>query len=233
MSVNTNGLIELLESGESCVECDDPMTHSNGDHIGNMDAIFAANDDLTMAAIIEAFPDRVEVDCLGGTFDDWDPVNYPLNYKVILFNDGRIQWHFFDMNYSSYSGDLFSGVYAKEEDAEYEVPGGSLSFLGMGVNTGFQFHPVGTEPVVLGDLDCDEAFTGTDVLIQASLVVDLVQCTDLPSCIETCPDDMMAVCDWDCSSSIDGTDVLIGASIIVDIITEADTPLGQGCPPEE
>jgi hypothetical protein len=71
------------------------------------------------------------------------------------------------------------------------------------------------------------------VLIQASLVVDLVQCTDLPSCIETCPDDMMAVCDWDCSSSIDGTDVLIGASIIVDIITEADTPLGQGCPPEE
>jgi hypothetical protein len=85
----------------------------------------------------------------------------------------------------------------------------------------------------LGDLDCDDNFTGTDVLIQSSLVVDLIQCTDLPFCISICPDDLLAASDWDCSGSIDGTDVLIGSSIIVDIITEEDTPLGQGCPPEE
>jgi hypothetical protein len=84
-------------------------------------------------------------------------------------------------------------------------------------------------PIVFGDLDCNGAFDGTDVLIQASLMVGLIECTGLPSCIETCPDDMMAQSDWDCSDSIDGTDVLIGSSIIVGIITEADTPLAQGC----
>jgi hypothetical protein len=81
----------------------------------------------------------------------------------------------------------------------------------------------------LGDLDCDNTFTGTDVLIEASLVVDLITCDELPSCIPICPGDLLATTDWDCSGSIDGTDVLIGASIIVDIITEGDTPLGQGC----
>ena len=33
-------------------------------------------------------------------------------------------------------------------------------------------------PCVLGDLDCDTTLTGTDVLVQASLVVDLIECTD-------------------------------------------------------
>jgi hypothetical protein len=90
-----------------------------------------------------------------------------------------------------------------------------------------------TAPVTLGDLDCNGRFDGTDVLIQATLVVDLISCEEdlimLP-CINVCPDDVLARSDWDCLGSIDGTDVLIGASIIVDIITEADTPLGQGCP---
>jgi hypothetical protein len=75
--------------------------------------------------------------------------------------------------------------------------------------------------------------TGTDILIAASMVVDLIDWTDLPPECITSYEDMMATCDWDCNGSIDGTDVLIGASIIVDIITEADTPLGQGCPLEE
>jgi hypothetical protein len=93
-----------------------------------------------------------------------------------------------------------------------------------------------TAPVTLGDLDCNGRFDGTDVLIQASLVVDLIHCDPdllvLP-CINTCPDDVLARSDWDCRGTIDGTDVLIGASIIVDIITEEETPLGQGCPPGE
>jgi hypothetical protein len=89
-------------------------------------------------------------------------------------------------------------------------------------------------PVYFGDLDCDDDFDGTDVLIQASLVVDLIHCDPdllvLP-CINTCPDDVLARSDWDCKGTIDGTDVLIGASIIVDIIGPGDTPLGRGeCP---
>jgi hypothetical protein len=83
-------------------------------------------------------------------------------------------------------------------------------------------------PLVMGDLDCDDVFTGTDVLIQASLIVDLIDCVDLP-CVSSCAQ-ARATCDWDCDDLLTGTDVLFGASIIVDIITEADTPLGQWCP---
>ncbi len=44
ISANTNGLIELLESNEDCdfwYGCGNYGTHQNGNHIGNMDAIFA------------------------------------------------------------------------------------------------------------------------------------------------------------------------------------------------
>jgi hypothetical protein len=82
---------------------------------------------------------------------------------------------------------------------------------------------------VLGDVDCAGGFAGTDVLIQASLVLDLIECTQLPSsCISSCGD-VLARSDWDCDGGIDGTDVLVGASIIVNIIAEGDTPRGQGC----
>jgi hypothetical protein len=89
-----------------------------------------------------------------------------------------------------------------------------------------------TVPIVLGDLDCDGDFDGTDVLIQASLVVQLISCEKdligLP-CINVCPDDVLLRSDWDCSGTIDGTDVLIGSSIIVEIISPKDTPLWGGC----
>jgi hypothetical protein len=79
-----------------------------------------------------------------------------------------------------------------------------------------------------GDLDCDESFGGVDVLIQSSIVVDLITWEVLP-CIES-HEDMLATSDWDCNGGIDGVDVLIGSSIIVDMLTEGDTPLGSGCP---
>jgi hypothetical protein len=113
-------------------------------------------------------------------------------------------------------------------------PEGTVCGVGMECDGNGRCVPASV--LTLGDLDCRDDFDGTDVLIQASLVVDLISCDPdllvLP-CINVCPDDVLARSDWDCRGTIDGTDVLIGASIIVDIITEADTPLGQGCPPEE
>jgi hypothetical protein len=82
--------------------------------------------------------------------------------------------------------------------------------------------------MVPGDLDCDETFTGTDMLLQTSLVVGTIEWPDLPSYI-TGWDEVLERSDWDCSRAIDGTDALIGASIIVDLIAEGDTPLGQVC----
>jgi hypothetical protein len=101
----------------------------------------------------------------------------------------------------------------------------------------FEGHPqafcwepqCGSFAVGLGDLDCDGALTGTDVLVQAGLVVDLFDCADLPPCIPTC-DNGVEISDWDCSGTLTGTDVLIGSSIVVDTIALENTPLGQGCP---
>ncbi len=86
-----------------------------------------------------------------------------------------------------------------------------------------------TTTVSLGDLDCDNTFTGGDVLIQASLVVELIEWTDLPGCISTW-EEVLARSDWDCNGSIEGTDVLIGSSVVVEQIAAEDTPLWQGCP---
>ena len=139
INVNTNGLIELLETGESCSECDDYCTHYDEDHSSNMDAIFAANDDLISGVIIEGSMDRVEVTWIGTTYYDDYFEDYSLLYKVILFSDGRVQWKFFDMGYDGYDCDLFSGMYDEVGDVEYEVPGGSTSFYGEDVDTAFQF----------------------------------------------------------------------------------------------
>jgi len=142
ISVNTNGLIDLLETGESCVECSDNETHFYGDHVtDNIDAIFAANDDLITVVIIEGFSDRVEVIWIGTTLYVDEFTERELGYKVILFSDGRVQWKFFDMDYVSWDGDLFSGLYDEVGDVEYEVPGGSTSFTGEGVDKAFEFLP--------------------------------------------------------------------------------------------
>jgi hypothetical protein len=82
---------------------------------------------------------------------------------------------------------------------------------------------------VLGDLDCDEAFTGADVLVQTSLAVAVIEWIDLPMCVSGW-DDVLAASDWDCNGAIDGVDALVGAAINVDMITQEDTSLGQGCP---
>lgn len=142
INVNTNGLIELLETGEYCNECDDYDTHCDGDHYsGDIDAIFATNDDLESGVIIEGFGDRVEIMWIGTTLNDGNFVNNPLVYKVIMFSDGRAQWKFFDMDYYDSDCDPFSGVYDEIVDVEYEVPGGSTSFQGLGVDTAFEFDP--------------------------------------------------------------------------------------------
>jgi LPXTG-site transpeptidase (sortase) family protein len=143
INVNTNGLVELLELGESCIECSDYGTHGDDDHVGAMDAIFAANDDLITGIAIEAYSDRVEISWLGATYQDRDLEVFGINFKVIMSSDGSITWKFFDLDYVSYDYDLFSGVYANEEDAEYEIPGGTTSLNGEAVYAAFRFDPSG------------------------------------------------------------------------------------------
>ncbi len=148
IAVNTNGLIELLEQGESCADCPTAtnagvLTHFDGTHVTkNIDAIFAANDDLVTGVVVEPLADRVNVIWVGRTFEDDDfSDGQELTFEVVLFNDGRVQWKFFDMDYVTIDGDLFSGYYDEVANVEHEVPGGSMSFKGEGVRKAFEFVP--------------------------------------------------------------------------------------------
>jgi len=140
LNVNTNGLVELLEDTETSFDGSNPGTHDNGNHTGNMDAIFAGNDDLVTGVVIEGSTNRVEIAWTGSSkADNVFEGGKDLLYKVILFSDGRIRWKFFDMDYVNHDFDLFSGIYAKEEGIEVEIPGGSTSFTGDRINRIFEF----------------------------------------------------------------------------------------------
>jgi uncharacterized repeat protein (TIGR01451 family) len=150
--VNTNGLIELLEASESCQEGSAPYTHKLNNHLNQIDAIFAANDDLRTGVFVEGDSERVAITWMGTTDYDFAS-SYPgdgylyhqLAYKVILFQSGTVRWKFYDMKYTDYSGsDLFSGAYGAPEDETDEIPGGSKSFAGYDVRRRFDFEPTST-----------------------------------------------------------------------------------------
>ena len=152
--VNTNGLIELLEAGESCQKGGAAYTHRSGDYT-TIDAVFAANDNLRTGVFVEGNAERVAITWLGASNYDtyywytfYNISSYKTNqlaFKVILYADGRIWWKFFDMNYTNYNdptyglADFYSGVYRQGQPAPVEVPGGSKSFVGYDLRRRFQF----------------------------------------------------------------------------------------------
>ena len=127
ISVNTNGLIELLEDGESCHECDDYGTHGYGDHMNNIDAVFASNDDLEMVDGYLNVYDQIShimIEWFGSTFNDWDSTNKPIHFQVEIHPDGRIKWNFSRMDFLGSDFDMYSGVYPRggtEIDVSYAI----------------------------------------------------------------------------------------------------------------
>ena len=133
ISVNTNGLIELLEKGEDPYEDDDYDTHGDGDYIGTMDAIFASNDDLVTESTSDDYlgvfnlGDRVVIEWYGCTYDDWDTWygytsdDYPVHFQVVLHKNGTVEWNFKTMGFEDYDADMYSGAYAMEENRSFDV----------------------------------------------------------------------------------------------------------------
>ncbi|MCX9024705.1 MAG: PGF-pre-PGF domain-containing protein [Candidatus Methanoperedens sp.] len=128
ISVNTNGLIELLENGEACSLCDDYGKHANNDHIGVTDAIFASNDDLTTVPSTTSgnnylgvfnFGNKIVIEWNGSTLVDNNADSNPLWFQVVLYPNGTVEWNFNRMEFSDYGYDMWSGAYAKEENLEY------------------------------------------------------------------------------------------------------------------
>ncbi|MBW1637076.1 MAG: Ig-like domain-containing protein, partial [Deltaproteobacteria bacterium] len=147
VSVNTNGLIELLEDGEESYIGDEYLTHSNGDHIGHIDAVFAANGDLDLGSgylRLYNAGDHVVIEWFGATYEDYDDDGYtnahPLHYQVTLQSDGKISWNFKTFNFSQHEGDLFSGLYPNS-GSEIPLPE-DIDYIRAHSPTAFEFDPV-------------------------------------------------------------------------------------------
>ncbi|MCZ7405259.1 MAG: right-handed parallel beta-helix repeat-containing protein, partial [Candidatus Methanoperedens sp.] len=125
ISVNTNGLIELLENGETCSLCSDRGTHADNYHINVMDAIFASNDDLrtdtkpTDYLGVFNLVNKIVIEWNGSTRVDDNADSNPIWFQVVLYPNGTVEWNFNRMEFSNYDYDMFSGAYAKEENLEY------------------------------------------------------------------------------------------------------------------
>ena len=129
ISASTNGFIELLEAWEGCYDCNDyGSTHADGNYRSNMDVIFASNDNLqtiydseTQYLAICSMDDKIVIELLGSTATDYESTDYQINFQIILYQNGTIEWNFNEMNWANHSYDMFSGLYAKEENFEVTV----------------------------------------------------------------------------------------------------------------
>ncbi len=143
IAVNKNGLIELLEAGESCQACTAAGTHSAGTYVDTMDAIFASNDNLYADnGYVKIYhgKDHVMVEWYSATTADGGggpafmpsglpgpaPSVGPINFQVLMYSDGRIAWNFKQMDFTLHDYDMYSGVYPN---------GGTAVDVGLAVNT--------------------------------------------------------------------------------------------------
>ncbi len=127
VSVNSDGLLELLENGEQPRLFYEPGSHQTGDFPGS-DVVFAMNDDLETddgSLKILDHGDHVVYDFNGSSYENGDSQNYPLEFQVILYQDGRIRWNFIADGVDTYDDDLYSGIYANEEATDTPVGPGT------------------------------------------------------------------------------------------------------------
>ncbi|GEM_PF-3200967 len=124
ISVSTNGHIELLGKWEEPKLGDEYGTHEDMLYQYS-DVIFALDDDLETEdgylAVVQ-FGDKVVVEWLGSTYEDYDSSQYPVHFQVVIFRNGTIRWSYNLLRYSDYSYDLFAGYYSKVSMEENAVP---------------------------------------------------------------------------------------------------------------
>ena len=189
IAVNTNGLIELLEAGESAQAYKDADgdglpdeyvdfslfdgefgTHALGDHITkNIDALFLANDDLITGAMINGDSNRMVITLSGIAYEgNQQPfVAKPLQMQVILFPDGGILWNFFTIENTSNDFDLYSGLYDEVSNTDTPLAGGTP--VGADVMTAYEFVP-DTTGSIPGDCNGDGLVDAGDI---SALVLEI------------------------------------------------------------
>jgi len=144
VSVNSDGLLELLESGEQPRLFYESGSHQAGDFPGS-DVVFAMNDDLETddgSLKVLNHGDHVVYDFSGSTYENGNSQNYPLEFQVILYQDGRIRWNFIADGVDTYDEDLYSGLYANEEATDTPVGPGTAVGNASAFNTkSYEYDP--------------------------------------------------------------------------------------------
>ncbi len=118
ISADTDGLIELLENGETSTftTTGEGFIYDNDAHVDTIDAIFASYDlqDMTYGYVrVYDLGNAVVIEWFGSTiFDNYYGVpKAPIHFQVVLYPDGRIVWNFKQMDYTGYFWSMFSGLY--------------------------------------------------------------------------------------------------------------------------
>lgn len=142
IAAGTNGMIELLEDGESSVWVGSAGNHQQDRYVDMVDAIFACNDDLdTTDGYLRVYDggSYATVEWYATTSFDGSIVDHPMLFQVVLYPSGEIRWNFQQLDFLMYGYDLFSGLYAV---GETEVGVGSA----IAVQSSYLFDP-GTSTV--------------------------------------------------------------------------------------
>ncbi|HKI74664.1 MAG TPA: Ig-like domain-containing protein, partial [Pseudomonadales bacterium] len=119
-------------------------SHQAGDFPGS-DVVFAMNDDLETddgSLKVLNHGDHVVYDFSGSTYENGNSQNYPLEFQVILYQDGRIRWNFIADGVDTYDEDLYSGLYANEEATDTPVGPGTAVGNASAFNTkSYEYDP--------------------------------------------------------------------------------------------
>jgi len=138
ISVSTNGYIELLSTNQSAMQ-GDYSVHVYGYHRvvpseetygSGVTTLFAYSGDLYESsnsfASVFNMEDKIIIAFNGTTYEDEDDVSYPVQFQIILYNNGSIIVSLGRISYTGLDGDGFTGLYFQptgiEVTAGYMLP---------------------------------------------------------------------------------------------------------------
>ncbi len=146
ISVTTNGYIEFLKTNVSVLEADYDV-YTYGEHrtwynpnesygIG-VTTLFAYSADLYATNYVGAFNlgDKIVIVFNGSTYEDQDDINYPVQYEIIISNDGSIIISLGEIKYHYLDGEGFTGLYF--QPFGLEIPAGYM----LPSNTSYMLNP--------------------------------------------------------------------------------------------
>jgi hypothetical protein len=145
ISVNTNGLVELLQAAENCLECaGDSSFFKGGLSSQSVDAFLLANDVLATNALVDSGANFVRVTWMGTTkvtaMAAGNFITYPIIASLMINNSGVATWKFLNLTYTQKTS-LFSGIFDGPDRIAFEVPGGSQPAAGSMTGKKFTYTP--------------------------------------------------------------------------------------------